>query len=323
MLNSTGAVVGSQLYGPYGNKRYSTDTLPTSIGFTGQRTDSVTGLDYYVARYYDPAVGVFLSPDSVQGNAQGMQPYAYVGGNPETRTDPTGHRFICPNGCGSGGGGSTPPPPPVSGNGGGGPVCNSTTCRDGSGRSVPNPARPRQPVPTGGGGGGSTGTGKSTGTGTGKTLGDINPPTCDATCQAETQAYNAAAAAAAHFESIANMLNWSTNRQLNLIISAILTPFSWLVGGIVGGILTALSAWVDMAKTIAQGFRDELKYGVSWFTALNVIGDRTRILSNIGSGMFQELAGDVGVAIAGLLTTAVSGAVSDGLAVPVEIIGIN
>jgi hypothetical protein len=51
----------------------------------------VTGLDYYGARYYDPAIGVFLSADDVQGNAQGMEPYAYVGGNPETDVDPTGH----------------------------------------------------------------------------------------------------------------------------------------------------------------------------------------------------------------------------------------
>ncbi|MGH2510064.1 MAG: RHS repeat-associated core domain-containing protein, partial [Ktedonobacteraceae bacterium] len=98
VLNSSGAIIGSQLYGPYGNQRYSTGTLPTSIGFTGQRADSVTGLDYYVARYYDPVVGVFLSVDSVQGNMQGMEPYAYVGGNPETRIDPTGHRWISANG---------------------------------------------------------------------------------------------------------------------------------------------------------------------------------------------------------------------------------
>ncbi|MGH2510430.1 MAG: RHS repeat-associated core domain-containing protein [Ktedonobacteraceae bacterium] len=96
-LNSSGTIIGSQLYGPYGNQRYSTGTLPTSIGFTSQRADSVTGLDYYGARYYDPVVGVFLSADSVQGNAQGMEPYAYVGGNPETMTDPTGQRFIGSN----------------------------------------------------------------------------------------------------------------------------------------------------------------------------------------------------------------------------------
>ena len=39
--------------------------------------------------------GVFLAADSVQGNLQGMQPYGYVGGNPESRTDPTGNRPTC------------------------------------------------------------------------------------------------------------------------------------------------------------------------------------------------------------------------------------
>ncbi len=41
----------------------------------------------------------------MQGNAQGMDPYAYVGGNPETRTDPTGQMFPCSSGCGGSGGG--------------------------------------------------------------------------------------------------------------------------------------------------------------------------------------------------------------------------
>lgn len=66
VLNSSGGVAGEQLFGPYGNQRYIHGILPTSIGFTGQRSDSVTGLDYYVARYYDPAVGQFISPDSMQ-----------------------------------------------------------------------------------------------------------------------------------------------------------------------------------------------------------------------------------------------------------------
>jgi RHS repeat-associated protein len=90
VLDNNGNIIGSQLYGPYGNPRYTYGTLPTSIGFTGQQADSVTGLDYYNARYYDPAVGQFLSVDVVQGNAQGTNPYTYVGDNPESRTDPTG-----------------------------------------------------------------------------------------------------------------------------------------------------------------------------------------------------------------------------------------
>ena len=53
---------------------------------------ALTQLDYYNARYYDPFVGVFLSADTKQGNLQGVSPYAYVGGNPETQSDPSGLR---------------------------------------------------------------------------------------------------------------------------------------------------------------------------------------------------------------------------------------
>jgi len=52
--------------------------------------DPLTRLSYGHMRSYDPLMGQFLSADTVQGNAQGMDPYAYVGENPETRTDPTG-----------------------------------------------------------------------------------------------------------------------------------------------------------------------------------------------------------------------------------------
>ncbi len=39
-------------------------------------------------------VGVFLSADPVQGNLAGMNPYGYVGGNPETYTDPSGQMYV-------------------------------------------------------------------------------------------------------------------------------------------------------------------------------------------------------------------------------------
>jgi RHS repeat-associated protein len=91
-------VLGNQTYGPYGNKRYAAGSVGTDKGFTGQYNDSLSGLDYYNARYYDPVVGLFLAADTVQGNLQGMDPYAYVGNNPETRTDPTGHAAPDPGG---------------------------------------------------------------------------------------------------------------------------------------------------------------------------------------------------------------------------------
>jgi RHS repeat-associated protein len=99
---SSASVKGEQSCAPYGTAQYYQGNLNTPKGFTGQYNDALTGLDYFNARYYDPVVGVFLSADTVEGDMQGMNPYAYVGGNPETRNDPTGLRAIsaCPtNNC--------------------------------------------------------------------------------------------------------------------------------------------------------------------------------------------------------------------------------
>lgn len=93
MSNTAGSAVinGNQDYGPYGNQLYTQGTIGTAKGFTGQYNDTLTGLDYYNARYYDPVIGRFLSADTVEGNMQGVDPYAYVSDNPETSNDPTGH----------------------------------------------------------------------------------------------------------------------------------------------------------------------------------------------------------------------------------------
>jgi len=84
------AVLGTQVYGPYGNKRTSAGSMGTAKGFTGQYADDLTGFDYYVARYYDPVVARFLSADTVQGNIQGMDPYDYVGGTRRRAMIPPG-----------------------------------------------------------------------------------------------------------------------------------------------------------------------------------------------------------------------------------------
>jgi len=57
----------------------------------GEWLDSQTGLLYDNFRYYDPLTGQYVRSDNVQDNASGMNPYAYVGDNPETRNDPSGH----------------------------------------------------------------------------------------------------------------------------------------------------------------------------------------------------------------------------------------
>ncbi len=61
---NSAALKSNQLFSPYGSARYTSGTLNTARGFTGQYNDTLTGLDYFNARYYDPVVGVFLSADS-------------------------------------------------------------------------------------------------------------------------------------------------------------------------------------------------------------------------------------------------------------------
>ena len=95
-LDGGGTVTFQQLYTPYGSVRYSNGSPPTTLGYTGQRVDSNTGLDFYQARYYDPAAGQFTSADTV---ADGLNRYGYVHGNPATHTDPTGHMTDCKDGA--------------------------------------------------------------------------------------------------------------------------------------------------------------------------------------------------------------------------------
>jgi RHS repeat-associated protein len=100
-LSASGSVIAQQLYSPYGNVRYSSGQMSsvTDHGYTGQIADVATGLSYYGARYYDPALGEFTSADTT--SAGGLNRYAYVGGNPETATDPSGHRTCTdPDSCG-------------------------------------------------------------------------------------------------------------------------------------------------------------------------------------------------------------------------------
>jgi RHS repeat-associated protein len=71
------------------------DNPPNDIGFTGLRHDEDTGLVYMNARYYDPQLARFISPDSLIPdplNPQALNPYAYVYNAPLSYTDPTGHQ---------------------------------------------------------------------------------------------------------------------------------------------------------------------------------------------------------------------------------------
>ncbi len=60
--------------------------------FIGQRLDS-TGLYFYGARYYDPAIGRFISPDTIvpdPASPQSFNRYSYCLNNPLKYTDQSG-----------------------------------------------------------------------------------------------------------------------------------------------------------------------------------------------------------------------------------------
>ena len=81
-------------YKPWGEDRYSYGTTPTSYRYTGQRQEASIGLYFYGARWYDPALGRFTSPDTIipaQQWVQGNDRYAYTSNNPIRYNDPTGH----------------------------------------------------------------------------------------------------------------------------------------------------------------------------------------------------------------------------------------
>jgi len=97
---TSGANTGTQVYFPFGGIRAG--SVATDFGFTGQKLDASDGLMYYGARYYDAALGRFISADTIvpsAGNPQSLNRYAYGLNNPVKYTDPSGH---CPEAKGKG-----------------------------------------------------------------------------------------------------------------------------------------------------------------------------------------------------------------------------
>lgn len=89
LSDGSGAVAASYVYDSFGNLSSSTGTLTNSIRYTAREFDSETGLYYYRARYYDPAVGRFLSEDPIQFSG-GPNFYVYVWNGPIDEVDPSG-----------------------------------------------------------------------------------------------------------------------------------------------------------------------------------------------------------------------------------------
>ncbi len=91
-LDASGNKIGEMRYYPYGETRYG--SVPTDRRFTGQRQDSYINLYEMGARWYDPTIGRWLSPDTIvpdPQNPQSLNRFSYVSNNPINRIDPSGH----------------------------------------------------------------------------------------------------------------------------------------------------------------------------------------------------------------------------------------
>ncbi len=85
-----------QAYYPYGETFTNTGTADVAYKYTGKERDGSTGLYFYEARYYDGALGRFISADTIVPdplNPQALNRYAYAANNPILYNDPSGH---CP-----------------------------------------------------------------------------------------------------------------------------------------------------------------------------------------------------------------------------------
>jgi RHS repeat-associated protein len=85
-------------YGPFGQPLTSNgSTVINGRGYINQRYDAEANaqLQYLNARYYDPLLGRFLTPDwwDVTMAGVGTNRYAYSGNDPVNGSDPSGHSF--------------------------------------------------------------------------------------------------------------------------------------------------------------------------------------------------------------------------------------
>src|ERR1035441_239310 len=87
-----GAETASQTqysYSPYGAQSATGAFTANSYAYTGREFDGL-GIDYYRARYYNPATGRFLSEDPAGFAGGSPNFYAYVEDSPTNEIDPSG-----------------------------------------------------------------------------------------------------------------------------------------------------------------------------------------------------------------------------------------
>ena len=95
VTNAAGQEVQRFKYRPYGDRLATATEHAEARSYTGQRQDE-SGLIYLHARYYDPVIGRFISPDPTIPTPRtvGLNRYAYASNDPINHTDIDGLGFF-------------------------------------------------------------------------------------------------------------------------------------------------------------------------------------------------------------------------------------
>jgi len=100
ILDGSGTAVVQYTYDAWGNILSATGSLSGTLGicnplrYRGYVYDTETGLYYLQSRYYDPALGRFISADALASTGQGIlgnNTFTYCGNNPVSRADDGGY----------------------------------------------------------------------------------------------------------------------------------------------------------------------------------------------------------------------------------------
>ena len=95
LTDSTGEILNNYSYDPWGRIISQTENVPNDIKYAGEYQDSETGLIYLRNRYYDPAIGRFITEDPAK---DGLNWYAYCGNNPINCVEPWGLEYLVVSG---------------------------------------------------------------------------------------------------------------------------------------------------------------------------------------------------------------------------------
>lgn len=89
LTDAAGTVQTEYTYEPFGKASIAGASNGSSYQYSGRENDG-TGLYYYRARYYHPALQRFMSEDPLEFNGGNSNLYAYVGNQPTVLSDPLG-----------------------------------------------------------------------------------------------------------------------------------------------------------------------------------------------------------------------------------------